>query len=79
MATVIEDNCVSCAMYCINCGRRHEEVIKCDARGCDEYAKYKIDDDDYCEEHAKEYLMDMFSDLDILEMAELLQIKITTV
>lgn len=77
MATVIEDNCVNCTIYCINCGRRNQEVIKCDARGCDEYAKYIIDGEDFCEECAEEVLIEMFKDLTIIEMAEALGINIS--
>ena len=31
----VEDNCVGCAIGCINCGRRHQHVYYCDK--CDDY------------------------------------------
>ena len=75
MAIITENNCVGCE-YCIGCGRRHQEAIVCDADKCDEYAEYSIDGEDFCEEHAKEYLIGLFSDMTVSEMAEMLEIDI---
>jgi hypothetical protein len=77
MARVIENNCVGCGIPCINCGRKHQEVVKCDTPNCDEYAKYIIDGEDFCEDCAEEILVDKFKDLTIIEMAEALGIKIS--
>lgn len=77
MAIVIENNCVGCALPCINCGRKHQEVVKCDTPNCDEYAEYTIDGEDYCEECAKECLIEQFKDLSVYEMAELLKVNIS--
>ena len=71
---VYENNCVGCGIPCINCGRKHQEVIKCD-NGCDEYAVYSINGEDFCEECAEEILVDMFKDLTVAQMAELLDVK----
>ena len=77
MAVVYENNCVGCGIPCINCGRKSERVIKCDAYGCTDYAEYHIDGEDLCEEHAQELLVEMFRELTIHEMAELLKVKIS--
>jgi hypothetical protein len=74
---VIENNCVGCALPCINCGRKHQEVVKCDTPNCDEYAKYTIDGEDYCEDCAEEILVDKFKDLTIEEKANVLDVKIS--
>lgn len=71
-----ENNCVGCGIPCINCGRKHQEVIKCD-NSCDEYAKYCIDGEDFCEDCAEEILVDKFKDLTIEEMANVLGVKIS--
>ena len=74
---VYENNCVGCAIPCINCGKKHQEVIKCDTPNCDEYANYCIDGEDYCEECEKEILIDQFKDLTIDDMANILGIGIS--
>ena len=40
------------------------------------YAEYRIDDEDYCEECAAEYLKEVFNDLAIFEQAEALDISL---
>lgn len=42
-------------------------------------AEYRINDKDYCEECAKEYIQGVFNDLILLEQAELLGIYIDSV
>lgn len=53
----IENNCVGCE-YCINCGRKHEEVHKCETCGC-----YLEDTDNhYSEDGINEYCDDCWYD-----------------
>ena len=40
------------------------------------YAEYRIDDEDYCEECAAEYLKEVFNDLAIFEQADALDISL---
>lgn len=43
------------------------------------YAKYRINDKDYCEECAEEYIQGIFDDLILSEQAELLGIYVDSV
>lgn len=82
-----EDMCVGCPteMGCLgsSCPMRNAAFYYCDHPGCDAYAEYQIDGEDYCEEHAEEYLTsfykeyDEYADLDLYEMAEDNDISIT--
>ena len=76
MARVIEDNCVGCPaeLGCLGdvCPYKHMHVDYCDECG-DDCAEYRIDGKDLCEECAKELLLDMFNDLTIKDMAEVLE------
>lgn len=60
----IENECVGCE-HCINCGRRHIEVICCDTCDMwadDEYHIYDINGKELCFECAKEALTQMQCD-----------------
>lgn len=76
MATVIENNCVDCQLPCINCGRKHQEVVKCDADYCDNYAHYTVsgaDDGDYCRDCLEDLLLTVFKDLSLNEQIDVLR------
>jgi hypothetical protein len=72
MAVVIENNCVDCQLPCINCGRKHQEVVKCDQGRCDNYASYNVDGEDYCDECLEDFLLKCFKELPIDEKIEVL-------
>ena len=79
---IIENNCVGCPQGCAHCGRSHQSVVKCDANGCDHYAKYQMTDncgnsEDYCEDCFKEFLVETFKDLFMDEQIEALKDYIT--
>ena len=71
-----ENNCVGCPQGCINCGRKHQEVIKCDGFCCDEYAKYHtsiLDEGDYCEDCLEKLLLQCFQELSLSEQIEVMK------
>ena len=77
---VIEDHCVNCQIPCINCGLKHQEVIRCDANLCDNRAHYTVTGDvdgDFCEECLEQLLDDIFADMSISEKFDLLKDIIT--
>ena len=51
-------------------------VYYCDICDNDIYAEYEIDEEHYCEKHAKEYLEESFNYLTILEQAEILDVPL---
>lgn len=75
---VIEDNCVGCPeeLGCLGeaCPYRHMHIDYCDICG-DDLAECKIDNQDMCEECAKEYLLDVFNNLTIDEKADVLEVE----
>ncbi len=74
-----ENQCVGCPpnMGCLgnSCPNVNVPVFYCDE--CKDYAEYRIDGDDYCEDCAKKYFINEFSSLPVNEMSELLNIEIT--
>lgn len=73
--TVTENNCVGCPQGCIHCGRSRQEVIKCDGYRCDEYAKYFIDGEDYCEECARQLMIETMKNYTIEELTEFFELS----
>lgn len=73
----IENQCVDCELPCLgsSCRYRNVPVFYCDRCG-DEGAKYRIDNEDYCEDCAKKYIQEVFDDLSLMEQAEALDIDI---
>lgn len=72
----IESFCVSCGLPCLGraCPNHSGTVYYCDE--CGDYAKYQIENNDYCESCAKEYIQEAFDDLTMSEKAELLDISL---
>ena len=72
-----ENECVGCPpeMGCIGiaCPYRNVMVNYCDI--CGEEARYKIYDEDYCEDCAEKFLQEEFGQLTISEKAGLLGIE----
>lgn len=79
--TKYEDGCVNCPreLGCIgaNCPRYEVQSIYCEF--CGEPAEYKIEGDDYCEDCAKKYLQDVFGNLSVREMANILGEDVTRI
>lgn len=78
----MEDYCVGCTpdLPCIGeaCPYKYPIGVRyCDQ--CGEVADYIIEDEDYCEDCAKQYLNSQFNDLTVSEMAELLDIDCSSV
>lgn len=73
----IENQCVDCGFQCIgnSCVYKNVHINYCDACGND-YAKYKVGDDDYCEKCIEEYLLEEFNSLTLLEKCKILDIQI---
>ena len=74
----IENFCVDCGLPCLGsgCPYRNVTVYYCDECRNDEVADYRIDGEDYCETHAKEYIEEAWNDLTLSEQAELLDISL---
>lgn len=76
-----ENQCVGCPteMGCIGeaCPYINVPVDYCDQ--CHNYAEYRIDGDDLCEECADKYLNEAFDDLSISEKAEALEIELENI
>lgn len=70
---ITENNCVGCPQGCVNCGRKRQEVIKCDGEKCDNYAKYQTDDGDYCEDCLEQLLNLSFNELSLNEKIEIIK------
>lgn len=73
-----ENRCCSCAVPgypCMgnSCPNINVPIYYCDI--CENaIALYNIDGEHYCEDHAKEYLKEVFEDLTISEQAEVLDV-----
>jgi hypothetical protein len=72
MSIMYENHCVGCPQGCINCGRKHAEVYKCDS--CGSYAEYRFEGEDLCEDCAEDVLVDKFRELTISDMARMLDV-----
>lgn len=75
----IENHCVSCDLYCLgkSCPYVDVTVYYCDQ--CGDYAKYRIDGEDYCEDCAEEYIKTAWDDLTLEEKAKALDIYMTEI
>ena len=76
MSVKYESFCVGCRpdLHCLGAACPYHApspVFYCDI--CEEAAEYRIDGNDLCEDHAKEYLVELFKGLTVKEMAELLE------
>ena len=74
-----ESECVSCGLPCLGggCPYYSVPVYYCDECG-ERDAEYTIDEQDLCEDCAKKYLIHEFENMDVSEMAELLDISLET-
>lgn len=72
MAKIIENNCVGCPQGCVQCGRKEEEVIICD--NCEDFAEFRYENTDYCEDCFNDELIAQFYSLSVKEKAEALSI-----
>ena len=54
------NNCVCCALPCVNCGRRHEEVFICDNCEEEKDVLYLYDNKEICEGCLKAKLISEF-------------------
>lgn len=70
----IESNCYDCGLPCLRETCTHYQMTTncCDI--CGEYAYLRLDGLDYCDQHARKYLQDVFDSMSILEKAEALHI-----
>ena len=76
-----ENHCCDCAVPgypCIgdSCHYVNVPVYYCDS--CNDWAlaQYDVEDNHYCEKHAKEYMKKIFEELTLSEQAEVLKIDI---
>lgn len=71
-----ENQCVDCGLPCIHnsCPYYNVEMHYCDE--CGDYAGYIIDNTDYCETCAKEFIKREFDELTLQEQAEIMNIVI---
>ena len=75
-----ENYCCDCAVPgypCIgnSCPNVNVPVYYCDACEDETYAKYLVDNEHYCEAHAKQYMQDCFDCLTLSEKAEMLDVS----
>lgn len=78
------DDCVGCkdmGLSClgISCPNKKVETYYCDCDGCESLAYFTLDGIDLCDEHAREYLQDIFDDSTISELAELFGVNLKEV
>lgn len=76
-----ENHCCGCAVPaypCIgnSCPNINVPAYYCDICNNDTYAEYDIGSEHYCEEHAEEYLKEIFEELTVLEQAKILNVSI---
>ena len=73
-----EDECVGCPpeLGCLGgvCQYRNVEHIVCDL--CGEEAVYRVDDEDLCEDCAKNRILEVFGNFDIYEQANMLDVSL---
>lgn len=74
---IYENHCCDCAAPgypCIgdSCPHVNVPVYYCDCCNSGVYAEYDIEGEHYCEECARKYLKEVFSNLTLLEQAETL-------
>lgn len=69
-----EDQCVDCGLPCFgpSCKYKNVPVFRCDQ--CGDYAGYRYEQEDYCEDCFKRLLKDTFDELTVMEKAEALNI-----
>lgn len=78
-----ENMCCDCAVPaypCVgeSCPFLHVPVYYCDICGSED-SVYEIDEQHYCKQCAKEYLIEIFTDLSVSEMGEALDVPITQI
>lgn len=72
-----ENQCVNCGLPCIYEACRYYKVPVCYCDACDEeYAEYKVEDEDLCEYCVRNLCRELFNDLSLKEQAEILGIKL---
>ena len=75
-----ENHCCDCAVPgypCMGklCPNIDVPVYYCDTCGDDTRAQYLIDNEHYCETHAREYMQNCFDCLTLAEKAEMLDVS----
>ena len=77
MSRVIENHCVDCGLPCIGnaCMYYNVQVYYCDECN-DNVAKYRIDDEDLCEDCASQIIKNAFGDLTLSDQAKLTEIDL---
>ena len=72
---ISESYCVDCGLPCLGkfCPNHLRTNYYCNK--CEECAKYQIEDNDYCESCANEYLQQIFNDLSIAQKTKILDLS----
>lgn len=65
----IENNCVCCDLPCIDCGRRHEEVLYCDCCNHSFERCYNYNGRDLCEDC---FFDNLFAEISVEELINLM-------
>jgi hypothetical protein len=77
----VENECVGCPpdLGCLgsSCPYRNVEHIVCDL--CGEPAEYVVDDEELCEDCAKERILEVFNNYDIFEQADMLDVSLRSI
>ena len=72
-----ENQCVDCGLPCIYEACRYYKVTVHYCNACDEeYAEYKLGNEDLCEDCVRNLCRELFNDLSLQEQAEVLGIKL---
>lgn len=78
-----ESDCVGCPteMGCLGsaCPYQNIEVHDCDECGAKDSAKYEMDNTEFCEKCAEEWLQNIFDQYSVTEKAEALDVDIKTI
>lgn len=72
----IEKNCVDCGQPCLHEGCRYYETETAYCDFCENKADFCIDNDDYCENCARQFLLNIFQEESIPAQAEMLGMNI---
>lgn len=76
-----ENHCCDCAVPGYpcrgnSCPNMNVPIAYCDICSNNTKAQYEIDEEHYCEKHAKEHFEEIFKELTILEQAEVFDVKV---
>lgn len=75
-----ENHCIGCQLPCIYTSCPHYSV---EVHYCDKCKKKEaiciIDGDDYCDEHAEEYMQDILNEMSLQEKADVLSLEFTSI